>query len=172
MFIEAELQFRHYNPEKLKPGMLFMNHINPGHPDKEHVQVWKITENYFHDELPDDVLIQENGYPVKPFIINDALIVTPEEIGTFVIFNDDDTEDFVDFDVAEMNFILREFDGWLSVLIDEDTLDDRLVEPVYDQDNNNKVIITFIDEDEGEGFDNTTIDDQSDLEYYINDEEE
>ena len=157
MFIEAELQFRHYNPEKLEPGMLFMNHINPGHSYKEHVQVWKITEDYFHEELSDEILIQENGYPVKPFILADVgLIVTPEEIGTFVIFNDDDTEDFVDFGVTEMNFILREFDGWLDVLIDEDTLDDRLVEPVYDEENNNKVILKFIDDEEE----------------YINDEEE
>lgn len=156
MFIEAELQFRHYSPEKIEPGMLFMTHINPGHPDKEHVQVWKITEDYFHDQLTDEILIEENGYPVRPFIMNDDLIVTPDEIGTFVIFHDDDTEDFVEFGVTEMNFILREFDGWLEVLIDEDTLDDRLIEPIYDEENNNKVIIKFIDEEED----------------YINDEEE
>jgi hypothetical protein len=159
MFIEAELQFRHYSPEKIEPGMLFMTHINPGHPDKEHVQVWKITEDYFHDQLTDEILIEENGYPVRPFIMNDDLIVTPGEIGTFVIFHDDDTEGFVEFGVTEMNFILREFDGWLEVLIDEDTLDDRLIEPIYDEENNNKVIIKFIDEEEEE-------------EDYINDEEE
>ena len=149
MFIEAELQFRHYNPKKLEPGMLFINHINPGHPDKEHVQVWEITEDYFYDELPDERLIEENGYPVRPFIINDAIIVTPEEIGTFVIINEEeDEETYIEFGVTEMNFILREFDGLLDVLIDEDTLDDRLVEPIYDEDNDNKVILKFIDEEE------------------------
>lgn len=149
MFIEAELQFRHYNPKKLEPGMLFINHINPGHPDKEHVQVWEITEDYFYDELPDERLIEENGYPVRPFIINDAIIVTPEEIGTFVIINEEeDEETYIEFGVTEMNFILREFDGLLDILIDEDTLDDRLVEPIYDEDNDNKVILKFIDEEE------------------------
>jgi hypothetical protein len=116
----------------------------------------KITEDYFYDQLTDKILIQENGYPVRPFIINDVIIITPEEIGTFVIFHDDDTEDFVDFGVTEMNFILREFDGWLDILIDEDTLDDRLIEPIYDENNNNKVILKFIDNEEE----------------YINDEEE
>lgn len=149
MFIEAELQFRHYNPKKLEPGMLFINHINPGHPDKEHVQVWEITEDYFYDELPDERLIEENGYPVRPFIINDAIIITPEEIGTFVIINEEeDEETYIEFGVTEMNFILREFDGLLDILIDEDTLDDRLVEPIYDEDNDNKVILKFIDEEE------------------------
>ncbi len=149
MFIEAELQFRHYNPKKIEPGMLFMNHINPGHPDKEHVQVWEITEDHFHNELPDEKLIEENGYPVRPFIINDIIIVTPEEIGTFVIINEEEDEEaYIEFGVTEMNFILREFDGWLDVLIDEDTLDGRLVEPVYDEQNNNKVILKFIDEEE------------------------
>ena len=149
MFIQAELEFRHYSPDKLEAGMLFINHINPGHPDKEHVQVWQITENYFHDELPDERLIEENGYPVKPFIISDQLIVTPEEIGTFVIINEyEDEEAYIEFGLTEMNFILREFDGWLEVLIDEDTLDDKLVEPIYDEENDNKVIIKFIDEEE------------------------
>ena len=147
MFIEAELQFRHYNPESIEPGMLFINHINPGHPDKEHLQVWKITEDYFYDELPDERLIEENGYPVKPFIISDQLIVTPEEIGTFIIINEyEDEEAYIEFGITEMNFILREFDGWCDVLIDEDSYFDKLAEPIYDE--NNKVIIKFIDEEE------------------------
>ena len=149
MFIEAELQFRHYNPTKLEPGMLFINHINPGHPDKEHVQVWKITEDYFHDNISDDILIEENGYPVRPFIINDSVIVTPEEIGTFIIINEEEEEEaYIEFGVTEMNFILREFDGWLDVLIDEDTINNTLVELIYDEENDNKVILKFIDEEE------------------------
>lgn len=148
MFIEAEIQLRHYNPTKLEPGMLFINHINPGHPDKEHVQLWEITEDYFHNELDNKVLIEENGFPVRPFIISDNIIITPEELGTFVIFNDDDTEDYTHFSITEINFILREFDGWCEVLVDEDSYysDDMLIEPIYDEDN--KVIIKFIDEEE------------------------
>ena len=92
--------------------------------------------------------IEEHGYSVHPYIITDNLIVSPEEIGTFVILYEDDTEDFTDFGVVEMNFILREFEGWCEVLIDEDTLYDDLIEPIYDEDNNNKVIIKFLDEEE------------------------
>lgn len=146
MFIEAEIQLRHYNPTKLEPGMLFINHINPGHPDKEHVQLWEITEDYFYNELDDKVLIEENGFPVKPFIISDKIIITPEELGTFVIFNDDDTEDYTHFSITEINFILREFDGWCEVLVDEDSYFNKLAEPIYDE--NDKVIIKFIDEEE------------------------
>lgn len=146
MFIEAEIQLRHYNPTKLEPGMLFINHINPGHPDKEHVQLWEITEDYFYNQLDDKVLIEENGFPVKPFIISDKIIITPEELGTFVIFNDDDTEDYTDFSITEINFILREFDGWCEVLVDEDSYFNKLAEPIYDE--NDKVIIKFIDEEE------------------------
>ena len=147
MFIEAELEFRHYNPTKLEPGMLFINHINPGHPDKEHVQVWKITEDYFHNEISDEILIEENGFPVKPFIIGSNLIITPDEIGTFIIINGyEDEEAYIEFGITEMNFILREFDGWCEVLVDEDSYFNKLAEPIYDE--NDKVIIKFIDEDE------------------------
>ena len=31
---------------------------------------------------------------------------------------------------------------------DEDTLDDILIEPIYDEENNNKVILKFTDEEE------------------------
>jgi hypothetical protein len=147
MFIEAELEFRHYKPTKLEPGMLFINHINPGHPDKEHVQVWKITEDYFHNEISDEILIEENGFPVKPFIISDKIIITPDEIGTFIIINEyEDEEAYIEFGITEMNFILREFQGWCEVLIDEDSYFNKLAEPIYDE--NDKVIIKFIDEEE------------------------
>lgn len=147
MFIEAELEFRHYKPTKLEPGMLFINHINPGHPDKEHVQVWQITEDYFHNEISDDILIEENGFPVKPFIIGSKLIITPDEIGTFIIINEyEDEEAYIEFGITEMNFILREFQGWCEVLIYEDSYFNKLVEPIYDE--NDKVIIKFIDEEE------------------------
>jgi hypothetical protein len=147
MFIEAELEFRHYKPTKLEPGMLFINHINPGHPDKEHVQVWKITEDYFHNKISDEILIKENGFPVKPFIISDKIIITPDEIGTFIIINEyEDEEAYIEFGITEMNFILREFQGWCEVLIDEDSYFNKLAEPIYDE--NDKVIIKFIDEEE------------------------
>ena len=147
MFIKAKLQFRHCNPSKIEVGMLFLNHFNPGHPDKEHVQVWKITEDYFHDDISDEIIIQENGFPVRPFIIGENIIVTPEEIGTFIIFNDDDDiEDYTEFSIPEMNFVLREFDGWCEVLIDEDSYYNLLVELIYDE--IDKVIIKFIDEEE------------------------
>jgi|TARA_R110000868_G_scaffold411256_1_gene702547 hypothetical protein len=148
MFIEAELQFRHYKPDKLEVGMMFLDHINPGHPEKEKIEVWRITEDYFHETISDETLIEENGFPVQCFIITDGLIITPEEIGTFILFNEaEDEECYVEFDVTEMNFILREFDGWVDVLIDEDTVDDFLMEPIYDDENDNKVILKFIDEE-------------------------
>jgi hypothetical protein len=75
--------------------------------------------------------------------------VTPEEIGTFIIINEEEEEEaYIEFGVTEMNFILREFDGWLDVLIDEDTINNTLVELIYDEENDNKVILKFIDDEE------------------------
>tara|TARA_R110000803_G_scaffold41829_2_gene89857 strand:+ start:577 stop:1044 length:468 start_codon:yes stop_codon:yes gene_type:complete len=149
MFIQAQIQFRHYNPTKLEVGMLFLDHIHPGHPDKERVEVWRITENHFHETITDEILIEENGFPVQCFIIAEGLIITPDEIGTFVLINEEEDEEaYIEFDVTEMNFILQEFDGWLDILVDEDTLDDILIEPIYDEENNNKVILKFTDEEE------------------------
>lgn len=149
MFIEAQLIFKYYNPKKLEPGMLFINNLYPGNEEKQHSQVWKITEDYFNKHISDDKIIEENGFPIKPFIAVENLIITPDEIGTFVIINEgEDEEEYIDFGVAEMNFSLREFDGLLEILIDEDTIDNEIIEPIYDEDNDNKVIIKFIDDDE------------------------
>ena len=104
---------------------------------------------YFHETITDEILIEENGFPVQCFIIAEGLIITPDEIGTFVLINEEEDEEaYIEFDVTEMNFILKEFDGWLDILIDEDTLDDILIEPIYDEENNNKVILKFTDDEE------------------------
>tara|TARA_R110002167_G_scaffold249192_1_gene455347 strand:+ start:313 stop:768 length:456 start_codon:yes stop_codon:yes gene_type:complete len=150
MFIEAELIFKYYNPNKIKSGMLFINDINIGHPEKENRKIWEITEDYFNKNISDDKIIEENGFPVRPFIVSDNLIITPDEIGTFILINEEEDEEvYIDFGITEMNFILKEFQGWLEVLIDEDTIDDEMIQPLYDSERKeDKVIIKFIEYDD------------------------
>ena len=53
----------------------------------------------------------------------------------------------IDFDVKEMNFIMREFDALLEVFVDEDMYEQGVIEPVLDE---GKVILKFLDDNEEE----------------------
>lgn len=144
-WIEIKLVLRHYVPEKIEPGMLFLNTLYPNNDEKELTEVWAITEDHLDEHIDDEFIIYENGYPVEPYLIQEEcnLIVTPDEIGWFDAGERADS--LIEFGIPEINFILREFDGWLEVAIDEDSLDDDIIQPVLDDD---WVILKFIDEEQ------------------------
>jgi len=133
MWIECELVFRHYQPEKIEAGMLFLNDLYPNNPDKQISEVWEITEQHLDNDISDEFLIYENGYPVQPFIIQREanLIITPEEIGWWDA--GEITQELISIGLKEYNFILREFEGWLEILIDEEILDTNgIMQPVFE----------------------------------------
>jgi hypothetical protein len=80
MIREAQLVFKNYIVDAIKPGMLYLTHVHPiGR------QIVKI------DKAPQDsaLYIQENGYPVEPWIVDpgdpnipqEEILATPKQIG-------------------------------------------------------------------------------------------
>ena len=87
------------------------------------------------------------GFPVYPYLLDSdgKVVATPEEIG---LFDPGETSvNLIDFDVKEMNFIMREFDGLLEVFVDEDEYEQGVIYPVLDE---GKVILKFLDDNEEE----------------------
>jgi hypothetical protein len=145
MWIAVELVFRHYQPQELEAGMLFMNTLYPGHEDKEQIEVWELKEENLYDQLTPEIVFMENGYPVMPYLIDDEdrAIVTPDEIGWFDPGSVSET--LIKFGINEMNFIMQEFDGILEMFVDEDGLEEGEIIPIFEDD---LVILRFLTDDE------------------------
>ena len=89
----------------------------------------------------------DKGFPVYPYLLDSdgKVVATPEEIG---LFDPGDVSDnLIDFEVNEINFIMREFDGLLEVFVDEDEYEQGDIIPVLDE---GKVILKFLDDNDDE----------------------
>jgi len=146
MFVAGELHFRHYDTKELKPGMLFMNHLYPG-SEREHIEIFELKKESIHDQVTPELMFMENGFPVKPYILNDMgfVIATPEEIGLFD--PGDRSETLIGFTTKEMNFIMREFDGLLEIFIDENEYEEGMTVPILED---GQVILKFLDDNDDE----------------------
>jgi hypothetical protein len=145
MWIAVELALHHYDIDELEPGMWFMNHLYPGHEDRELVEVWELSEEATINDK--EILFMESGFPVQPFLVDEegSVIVTPDEIGWWDA--GDIAEELIPFGINEVNFILREFDGLLEMFVDEDALEEGFIEPILE---NDLVILRFLTDDDGE----------------------
>jgi len=146
MFVAVELHFRHYDAEELKEGMLFMNHLYPG-TEREHIEIFMLKKESIHEMITPEIMYMENGFPVYPYLLDSdgKVVATPEEIG---LFDPGDVSDnLIDFEVNEINFIMREFDGLLEVFVDEDEYEQGDIIPVLDE---GKVILKFLDDNDDE----------------------
>jgi hypothetical protein len=145
MFVAVELHFRHYDPEELRAGMLFMNHLYPGNEGREHIEIFELTQESIHEQVTPELMFMENGFPVYPYLLDleGAVVATPEEIGLFD--PGDISDNLIDFGVKEMNFIMQEFDGLLEVFVDEDKYEEGITLPVLDD---GQVIMKFLDDNE------------------------
>jgi hypothetical protein len=148
MWTAVELVFKHYEPDELEIGMLFINTLYPGNPSKEKLEVWELKEE--DEELTPELMFIKNGFPVKPYLIDedDNIIATPDEIGWF----DAGSKylSFIPFGIKEMNFIFEEFDGLLEILIDEYSLEEE--EKIEAITEDNKVILRFLTDNYDEQF--------------------
>jgi len=145
MFVAVELHFRHYDPEELRAGMLFMNHLYPGNEGREHIEIFELTQESIHEQVTPELMFMENGFPVYPYLLDleGAVVATPEEIGLFD--PGDISDNLIDFGVKEMNFIMQEFDGLLEVFVDEDKYEEGVTLPILDD---GQVIMKFLDDNE------------------------
>lgn len=129
MDIIAELVYKSYIPEKLEIGMLFMNKLYPG-TDKEHVEIYALSH------LPRDIdqFYVDNGFPIKFFIIEEGnlnsseiiILATHDQIGWWD--ESDESDELYEVTLKHINNIFNDFDGHLSICIDEELEQPELLE--------------------------------------------
>ena len=148
MWYPAEIVLKSYLPLELEEGMLFINRISVGIMEP-YIELWEL------EEIPEDMdaFMALNGAPVELVLIdgNDDILATHDQIGWWD--EGSHTDELRDISLDEINFLLREFNGELSIDIDEEEEDYIIPTLVED-----KVILAFDQEenDELEDWDVTT----------------
>jgi hypothetical protein len=146
----VELVLKSYMPKQLELGMWFITKINPG-TLKEYSEIWALNT---HPRETLEEFIVKNGAPVEAYLIYDEQVVAePHEIGWWD--EGDHVDELRDIELADINFILSEWDGFVDVEIDEHDYDnEEEINPVMYA---NKVTMTIVgmydedDEDDDEG---------------------
>jgi hypothetical protein len=114
MWMSAEISLSSYLPDELEEGMLFINRISVG-------VVEPYIELFELEEVPEDAdaFMVKNGAPVEIVIIDDEgeLIASHNEIGWWD--DGDDTDEYRDVTLDDINYLLRELDGYVDIEIDE-----------------------------------------------------
>ena len=126
MWYPAEIAVKSYLPPELEVGMLFVNRISVG-------VIEPFIELFELEELPEDpdAFMAKHGVPVELAIIdeNGNLLASHDEIGWWD--EGDDTDELRDITLDDINYLLREFDGYVDIDGDEDDgvtlIEDRVV---------------------------------------------
>ena len=134
MWYPAEIVLKSYLPLELEEGMLFINRIFIG-------VVEPYVELFELEEIPEDMddFMSKNGAPVELMIIDEeGVLATHDQIGWW----DDgpDTDELRDVTLDDINYILRELDGYVDVEIDYDTEDLIIYE--------DKIVLSIIQEED------------------------
>jgi hypothetical protein len=147
MYFVAQIVFKSYVPYSLEKGMWFVRTSN------EEKEIFELNQVFSSPE-EEEKFITDNGYPVKPFIVEEymdgsspAILATPEQIGWFD--EGEDTDELRDITLEEINYIINMDGGFLLVDIDGQTGEPILAE--------GKIIIT-IDFTDAEPWDGTLMD--------------
>jgi hypothetical protein len=141
----AEISLSSYLPSELEEGMLFINRISVG-------VVEPYIELFELEEIPEDAdaFMAKHGAPVTLVITtaeDDNVRATEEQIGWWD--DGDDSDEYREVTLDDINFLLRECDGYVDIEFDDDG-DIVLIE--------DKVVLSLIPEDDFEWWD-TTLDD-------------
>ena len=144
MWYAAEISLSSYLPPELEVGMLFVNRISVGVMDP-------FIELFELEELPEDpdAFMSKHGCPVELAIIdeNENLLASHDEIGWWD--DGEHTDELRDITLDDINYLLREFDGYIDIEYDEDE------EIVLIED---KVVLALVPEDDFEDWDVTLCD--------------
>lgn len=156
MYIPAKLVLKSYMPKQLEEGMLFITKIHQN-TIKEYVEVWKL------DKVPLELMeefITKHGAPVEPYIVDtesEQPIVDSSKIGWWD--EGEDVDEFRDIELFDINHAIREWDGLISLMVEEDEEEDFKVVEVE-----GKVVLSHISLalDEEEDDDDDSFDDDDD----------
>ena len=142
MWYPAEISLSSYLPPELEVGMLFINRISVGVIDP-YIELFEL------EELPEDhdAFMANNGAPVKMIIITPEdgnVRATQEYIGWWD--DGDDVDEYREVTLDDINYLLREFDGYVDIEFDDDG-DIVLIE--------DKVVLSLIPEEDWDDWDET-----------------
>jgi hypothetical protein len=122
-----QLIWKNYVPLSLEKGMWYIN---------------KDNQVYILDKIPQNQqeYIQENGYPIEFMLSNEndniVLHMFLEDANNIAWWDEGDhTDEFRDINIKDINMIFEHVDGYVSVLVDDET-----GEIVFEED---KPILTF-----------------------------
>lgn len=114
MWYPAEISLSSYLPDELQEGMLFTNRISVGVIDP-YIELFEL------EEVPEDqdAFMAKNGAPVELIIIDDegGLLASHDEIGWWD--EGDDSDEYREVTLDDINYLLRELDGYVDIEIDE-----------------------------------------------------
>jgi hypothetical protein len=114
MWYPAEISLSSYLPDELQEGMLFINRISVG-------VVEPYIELFELEEVPEDAdaFMAKNGAPVEIIIIDedDELLASHDEIGWWD--EGDDSDEYREVTLDDINYLLRELDGYVDIEVDE-----------------------------------------------------
>lgn len=140
MWLPAELAIESYLPDELEVGMLFTNRISVG-VIEPYIELFEL------DEIPEDAdaFMSKHGAPVQLVIIDDegGLLASHDEIGWWD--DGDDSDQYRDVTLDDINYLLRELDGYVDIEVDEYGV-------IHIED---KVILTLAPEEDDEDWDET-----------------
>ena len=115
MWYPAEFALKSYLPLELEVGMLFTNRISVG-VIEPYIELFEL------EEIPEDpdAFMAKNGVPVHLIIIdeNEEILVTHDEIGWWD--EGEHTDELRDITLDDINYSLRELDGYVDVEFDDD----------------------------------------------------
>lgn len=142
MWYPAEISLSSYLPDELQEGMLFINRISVGVVDP-YIELFEL------EEVPEDadVFMANNGAPVKMIIItpDDGNVrATQDEIGWWD--EGEDSDEYREVTLDDINYLLREFDGYVDIEFDDDE-DIVLIE--------GKVVLSLVPDEEWDDWDET-----------------
>jgi hypothetical protein len=144
MWYPAEISLSSYLPPELEVGMLFINRISVGVMDP-YIELFEL------EEIPEDAdaFMTKHGAPVELVIIDDegGLLASHDEIGWWD--DGDDSDEYRDVTLDDINYLLRELDGYVDIEVDEYGV-------IHIED---KVILTLAPEEDDEDWD-VTLDEQ------------
>lgn len=142
MWYPAEFALKSYLPPELEVGMLFTNKISVG-VIEPYVELFEL------EELPEDpdAFMAKYGAPVEVIIIdpeNGNVHATQDYIGWWD--DGDDSDEYREVTLDDINYLLREFDGYVDIEFDDD--DDIVI--IED-----KVVLSLVPDEEWNDWDET-----------------
>ena len=144
MWYPAEISLSSYLPDELQEGMLFINRVSVG-VIEPYIELFELKE------IPEDAdaFMAKHGAPVELVIVDEdnKVLARHNEIGWWD--DGDDSDEYRDVTLEDINYILRELDGYVDIEYDEDE------GIVFIED---KVVLSLAPEEDDQDWDETLTD--------------